>query len=390
VREAPAFSALGLALAARALPVPEGPERAARLPRRVAFALDAGGLGADARGALQALPSARFGVYVPADAPPGALPRELLFACDADELAALESEVADVLRAAQAALDRPRERPALMGIVNVTPDSFSDGGRYLAAGAAIEHGLALAAQGAALLDVGGESTRPGAAPVEPEVQLERVLPVLAGLAGAAGVRLSIDTTRASVARAALDAGATVVNDVSAGTEDARMLPLVAERGAEIILMHRQGLSAGMQADPRYGDPLADVSAWLRARVATCLKAGVALSKITLDPGIGFGKRLDHNLSLIRRLPELCSLGRPLCLGVSRKAFIGHLTGAEEQRDWRGRSRRDDPADRLGGTAAALAACVRGGAEILRVHDVRAMGEAAAVAHALVHPRTHDA
>jgi dihydropteroate synthase len=155
-------------------------------------------------------------------------------------------------------------------------------------------------------------------------------------------------------------------------------------------MHRQGLSAGMQADPRYGDPLADVSAWLRARVATCLKAGVALSKITLDPGIGFGKRLDHNLSLIRRLPELCSLGRPLCLGVSRKAFIGHLTGAEEQRDWRGRSRRDDPADRLGGTAAALAACVRGGAEILRVHDVRAMGEAAAVAHALVHPRTHDA
>ncbi|MCP3916370.1 MAG: dihydropteroate synthase [bacterium] len=272
-----------------------------------------------------------------------------------------------------------------MGVVNVTPDSFSDGGRFHEPQAAIEHALELVAEGAQILDIGGESTRPGAEPVDADEELHRVLPVLEGLARQTDARLSIDTTKSVVARAALAAGASIVNDVSAGQDDPDMWPLVAEMGCEYVLMHRQGRPRSMQIAPTYDDPVREVCEELRRRVAACLKAGVGATRIIADPGIGFGKRLRHNLALLQHLPELRSLGLPLLLGVSRKSFIGHVTGAEEEKDFRGRSRTDRPVERIGGTAAALTACVWGGAEILRIHDVRIMSEAVQVAHALTQP-----
>lgn len=264
----------------------------------------------------------------------------------------------------------PAPPPRVMGVVNVTPDSFSDGGRFLDPRRAIEHGLELEAQGADLLDVGGESTRPGSEGVPAEVELARVLPVVEGLAARARVPLSIDTTKSVVARAALEAGATLVNDVSAGTLDPATFGLVAERGAGIVLMHMRGRPRDMQQAPRYADVVREVLAFLRERAARCAEAGVALSRITVDPGIGFGKRLEDNLALVRAIPELRGLGLPVLLGVSRKSFLGRITGSER------------PAQRLGETAAAVASCALLGADVLRVHDVELMAPAVRVARAL--------
>jgi dihydropteroate synthase len=360
-----AFGPRACELAPRAL--------AAQSAGSLAVAFATGSLAESDRTALAALPSGRL---------EGLQAEEARFACERSELEGLAqtNECARVLLTATRNAERSPAGPAIMGVLNVTPDSFSDGGQFLAPERAIAHGLELAAAGAAILDIGGESTRPGAAPVSASDELDRILPVLEGLAGASGAQLSIDTSKSRVAEAALDAGATLVNDVTAGIRDDRMLSLAAERECTIVLMHMQGAPATMQARPIYDDPVREVAEFLRERCDACLKAGISPHRIVLDPGIGFGKRLDHNLELIRRLRELRSLGQPLLLGVSRKSFIGHLTGMEKQEDWQaaGRAARD----RVGGTAAAVAACVAGGAEILRVHDVRIMAEAIEVAAAL--------
>lgn len=290
-----------------------------------------------------------------------------------EEVSQLEDDGEEEQRLALAAwraATSPPEPPRIMGVLNITPDSFSDGGSFLEPSAAVERGLAMLAEGAALLDVGGESTRPGAAPVDPAAECERVVPVIERLRTATDAPISIDTSKAEVAAAALAAGATMVNDVSAGTFDPDLLPLVAERRCDVVLMHMQGAPRTMQDAPTYGDVVADVCEHLRARVAACLQAGIDLPRILVDPGIGFGKRLEHNLALLRRLPELRSLGRPLVLGVSRKSFLGELTGEAV------------PARRLAATAAAVAACVCGGAAVLRVHDVKEMRDASTVAAAL--------
>ncbi|HVS98978.1 MAG TPA: dihydropteroate synthase [Solirubrobacterales bacterium] len=257
----------------------------------------------------------------------------------------------------------------LMGVVNVTPDSFSDGGLYLDPGAAIEHGKELAAQGAAILDIGGESTRPGADPVPAEEELRRIEPVVAGLAGA-GAEISVDTSKASVAAAALDAGATIVNDVTALRGDPEMAALVADRGAGLVLMHMAGDPRTMQVDPEYDDVVAEVRDFLAARLAAAVAAGIDESRIWLDPGIGFGKTDRHNFELLRGLGGLAALGRPLVVGTSRKSFIGRADGSA-------------PDGRLGGTIATSILAAAAGAAVLRVHDVREMAEALDVASELL-------
>ncbi len=258
--------------------------------------------------------------------------------------------------------------PKLMGVVNVTPDSFSDGGLYLDAEAAIAHGRELAEQGAAILDVGGESTRPGAEEVGAEEELARVEPVVAGLAGTATV--SIDTSKAAVARAALDAGASIVNDVTALRHDPEVGTACADRGAGLILMHMQGDPRTMQENPSYDDVVDDVKAFLAERLEAALDAGVAEELIWLDPGIGFGKNLGHNLELLRRLGELRELGRPLVIGTSRKSFLGKIDGSPVE-------------DRLGGTIASSILAAAEGADVLRVHDIAEAAQAAKVASAIV-------
>ena len=247
--------------------------------------------------------------------------------------------------------------PRVMGIVNVTPDSFSDGGLYLDPGAAVGHGRRLAAEGADLLDVGGESTRPGAAAVDAASELERIAPVVAALAGdAGGPGVSIDTSKAAVAAAALDAGAVWVNDVTALRGDPELAALCAERGCEVVLMHMLGSPRTMQDDPRYDDVVDDVRAFLAERIEAAVAAGVDERRILVDPGIGFGKTVDHNLELLRRLGELRELGRPIVVGASRKRFLGAITGREVDR-------------RGGGTAAANVLALAAGADVFRVHDV---------------------
>lgn len=253
-----------------------------------------------------------------------------------------------------------QRRPLAMGILNVTPDSFSDGGTYAAPDQAVAAARAMADSGAALIDIGGESTRPGAHRISPKEQIGRVLPVIQRLAGRVNAVLSIDTTRAEVARAALDAGALLINDISGGTEDPAMLPLAAQRQAPIVLMHMQGQPATMQADPHYGDVVREVKQYLADRLEAAARAGIRPENVLLDPGIGFGKTADHNLTLLRELRQLTQLGRPLLLGTSRKGFIGRITG------------ETDAAQRLFGTAATVAWCVANGAAIVRVHDVAAM------------------
>src|SRR3954447_6772696 len=219
------------------------------------------------------------------------------------------------------------QAPVIMGIVNVTPDSFSDGGLFLDAGAAVEHGRRLATEGAAILDIGGESTRPGSDAVPEDEELRRVLPVVEQLAGGEA-RVSIDTTKAVVARAALEAGATIVNDVSALRFDPELPAVVADAGADCCLMHMLGEPRTMQDDPRYDDVVSDVKAFLEERLAFAVGQGIAEERVWLDPGIGFGKTVEHNLELLRRLDELAALGRPLVIGTSRKSFLGRLTGRE--------------------------------------------------------------
>jgi len=258
--------------------------------------------------------------------------------------------------------------PKLMGVVNVTPDSFSDGGRYLDANAAIAHGVELVGDGADILDVGGESTRPGAEPVGETEELHRVEPVVGGLAGKATV--SVDTSKAAVAKAAIDAGAGIVNDVTALRADPEMAGLCAERGVGVVLMHMPGSPRTMQDDPRYEDVVDDVRAFLAERVDAAVAAGIDEERIWVDPGIGFGKTLEHNLELLRRLGELRELGRPLVVGTSRKSFIGKVDGSSV-------------GERTGGTVASSVLAVAEGADVVRVHDVAEMAQALTVAAAVL-------
>ena len=259
-----------------------------------------------------------------------------------------------------------------MGVVNVTPDSFSDGGLFLEADAAIEHGMRLAEEGADVLDVGGESTRPGAGPVEAQEELERVLPVVEALA-AAGQRISIDTTKVEVARAALSAGATVVNDVSAFRFSPGMAGLVAEAEAECCLMHMLGEPRTMQLEPRYDDVVSEVKAFLEDRLAFAVSEGVPEERVWLDPGIGFGKTVEHNLELLRRLDEIVAIGRPVVVGTSRKSFLGKLAGGRPE------------GERLPGTIATNVLALERGASVFRVHDVAPVADALEVAAATVAP-----
>jgi dihydropteroate synthase len=259
----------------------------------------------------------------------------------------------------------------LMGIVNVTPDSFSDGGRYLDPRAAIEHGLKLEAEGAAILDIGGESTRPGAEPVPAEVELRRVVPVIEGLVSAgARAQISVDTSKASVAAAALAAGATLVNDVSAFRADPAMAVVVARERADCCLMHMLGAPRTMQHDPHYEDVVSQVREFLAQRVAFAVGAGVPERRIIVDPGIGFGKTGVDNLELIARLQELTTIGAPVMIGTSRKSFLGRLTDRETDQ-------------RLAGTIATNVLAYERGARVFRVHDVAPVHDALKVTAATV-------
>ncbi|MDQ6821934.1 MAG: dihydropteroate synthase [Actinomycetota bacterium] len=262
----------------------------------------------------------------------------------------------------------------VMGVVNVTPDSFSDGGLYLDTAAALAHARELEQQGAAILDIGGESTRPGAAPVSTQEELRRVLPVIEGLAdGNTAAQTSIDTSKAAVARAAIEAGATLVNDVSAMRGDPDMAGVVAAAGAECCLMHMLGEPRTMQQAPHYEDVVSEVAAFLEERMAFAIGEGVAEDRIMLDPGIGFGKALEHNLELLARLNEIVALGRPVVIGTSRKSFLGRLTGREVQ-------------DRLPATIATNVVAYLAGARVFRVHDVAPVHDALAVTAATVSAR----
>jgi dihydropteroate synthase len=260
----------------------------------------------------------------------------------------------------------------LMGVVNVTPDSFSDGGLFLDPAAAVEHGLALAREGADIVDVGGESTRPGAEPVPAEEELGRVLPVIRGMIeGGIDARISIDTSKAIVAAAALEAGATLVNDVTALRGDPEMATVIASSGAACCLMHMLGEPRTMQVDPRYDDVVTEVRDFLAERLAFAIEAGIDAQRVLLDPGIGFGKTLEHNLELLRRLDELVAIGRPVVIGTSRKSFLGKLTG------------RSEPAKRLPGTIATCVIAYERGARLFRVHDVGPVRDALSVTAATV-------
>lgn len=262
------------------------------------------------------------------------------------------------------------DRPQLMGIVNVTPDSFSDGGSFASAQEAIEHALRLEDEGADILDIGGESTRPGAEPLSAEEELRRVLPVIEGLAGRTEAPISIDTRKAEVMRSALAAGARIINDVAALSYEPACMEVAAASDAPVILMHAQGDPRTMQAAPRYDDCLLDVYDWLAARIAACESAGIARARIVADPGIGFGKTLAHNLELLAGLTLLHGLGVPLLLGASRKSFIGRLTGEKSA------------GARVPGSIAAALAGATQGVQILRVHDVAETRQALTVWEAM--------
>lgn len=252
--------------------------------------------------------------------------------------------------------------PMWMGIVNVTPDSFSDGGAYLDVSRAVEHGLQLADEGADILDIGGESTRPYSDPVQADEELRRVVPVIEALAKQTNVPLSIDTSKAVVARAALDAGAEIINDVTGLEGDPAMLPLAVETAAGVCAMHMRGTPQTMQDDPQYQDVVRDIHQYLADRRDALLAAGVAQQRICLDPGIGFGKTHEHNLQLMRNCQEYHNLGCPLLVGHSRKGFLGKLLG-------------DNVADRTASTVGAAVALAQQGVQIIRVHDVRSAREA---------------
>ncbi|MBK1718393.1 dihydropteroate synthase [Thiocystis violacea] len=262
--------------------------------------------------------------------------------------------------------------PLIMGILNLTPDSFSDGGRYGDPDSALRQALAMLDQGADIIDIGGESTRPGSRPVPPEEQELRVLEVIRRIRERvpSEIPISIDTTLALVARAALDAGASWINDTSAGLDDPAMLPLAAERDVPIVLMHRPGLPETMQLDPRYSDVVTEVRDHLAARVEAALTAGVRESRILIDPGIGFGKLVEHNLALLAGLGRLASLGFPLLLGTSRKRFMGTICGGVE------------PTELMPATCATTSLGVMAGVQVFRVHDVAGNRQAADMAWAI--------
>lgn len=314
----------------------------------------------------------------------GALERAWPLAERFDAWGGAALSVADALRGALRGLTEPppplplgagralrfdAARTWIMGVVNVTPDSFSDGGRFLAPDAAIRHGLALAESGADILDVGGESTRPGAEAVTEEEERARVLPVIEGLIRAGAPPVSVDTSKAGVARAALAAGAVMVNDVTGFHADPAMAGVAADAGAAVCLMHIQGTPRTMQAAPRYQDLMGEVLDWLEEGITRAVAAGVPRDRICVDPGIGFGKTLEHNLHLLKHLRALHVLGRPVLVGTSRKSFIGRITGAPVE-------------GRLLGTIASVVAAALHGAHILRVHDVKECAEALKVADAI--------
>ena len=264
-----------------------------------------------------------------------------------------------------------RSRPLIMGILNVTDDSFSDGGDFFETGAAVKHALEMIREGADIIDVGGESTRPGAARLPADVQLARVLPVIRGIRKLAGeAPISIDTTLAEVAEAAIDAGATMINDVSAGRDDDRMFGLASRKAVELVLMHMQGTPATMQRAPVYSDVVSEVLEFLKARAAEAESAGVPAGNLLIDPGIGFGKTLAHNLELLRHLDRFTGAGYRTVLGTSRKRFLRTICGME------------DPSALAGASAATTALGVLAGVQVFRVHDVRENRQAADVAFRL--------
>lgn len=273
-----------------------------------------------------------------------------------------------VLRLRERTLDTTT-RCLLMGVLNVTPDSFADGGAYCGTEEAVVRALAMVEEGADIIDIGGESTRPGAAPVPLSEELRRTLPVVEGLRARSDIPISIDTRQAAVAAAAIDAGADIINDISALRHDAAMADLAVRSGAPVVLMHMQGTPETMQRDPAYHDVVEEVKLFFIERIAFCRDAGIG--QLILDPGIGFGKAVAHNLTLLRGLPAFLSLGYPLLVGTSRKAFIGAVTGAAV-------------ADRLPGTIASCVLARAHGAHILRVHDVREMRAAIEITEAIIH------
>jgi dihydropteroate synthase len=267
-------------------------------------------------------------------------------------------------------------RTHIMGVLNITPDSFSDGGAFVSSGRidhirAVDHALMMAEDGADIIDIGGESTRPGSARVSLAEELDRVLPVIDGIKQHSSVIVSVDTSKAAVARAASEAGASIINDISGGSLDPDMLCAVRQTGAAFIIMHMKGTPEDMQVNPVYSNVAEEVRDVLAERAKMALEAGVSPDKILLDPGIGFGKTVAHNLALINRLDTIAALGYPVVLGVSRKAFIGKLTGAEA------------PSDRVEGTIASSVIGIIRGAAILRVHDVKAVRRACLVADAVL-------
>ncbi len=261
------------------------------------------------------------------------------------------------------------QRTVVMGVLNVTPDSFSDGGRYLDREKAVAHAVEMVSAGADIIDIGGESSRPGAARISAKEEMDRILPVVAETVRQVSALVSVDTTKAEVARKALEAGAHIVNDISALRWDAEMPEVVRESGAGTVLMHMQGTPETMQQAPRYDDVVTEVRGFLQERITFCGRNGIAFENIAIDPGIGFGKELEHNLDLLRQLHLLAELGRPVIVGVSRKSLLGLLTGR--------------PVDqRLAGSLAAASYAVMHGAHILRVHDVAETRDALRVIEAL--------
>jgi len=258
-----------------------------------------------------------------------------------------------------------------MGVLNVTPDSFSDGGKYYDKRRAVEGAALMAAEGADIIDVGGESTRPGARDIGAEEEASRVIPVIETISKRLGVKISVDTRKARVAEAAMKAGASIINDISGLRYDPEMARVAARYGATVIVMHSKGSPRDMQNAPRYGDLIGEIRSGLRQSIRIARAAGVDEKKIIIDPGIGFGKTVRHNLEILKRLGELKSLGRPICIGTSRKSFIGKILNIREANG------------RLAGTIATCVAAIINGADILRVHDVKAAAEAAAMTDSIL-------
>lgn len=265
-------------------------------------------------------------------------------------------------------------RTLIMGVLNVTPDSFYDKGRFFDRKKAVDHALEMAADGADIIDVGGESTRPGAKEISVHEEMDRVISVIEAVAGKIKEPVSIDTRKAVVAKAALEAGARIVNDVSALRHDPLMAQAAARRNTAVILMHMKGTPENMQKAPRYKDVVGEISDYLKGSVKIAVRAGIKKEDIIIDPGIGFGKTLEHNLEILSRLKDFKSLGYPICIGTSRKSFIGKITGS------------DDPDDRLTGTIATCAIAAMNGADILRVHDVKEAAQAARIIDVITEKR----